>query len=794
MILLREVLHSFNSSKYRNWDFCLKLDLSKAFDRMSWSYLEELLPLYGFPGKLCEWIMLCVKSAEFSVVVNGRGDGFLKPRSGLRQGCALSPYLFILGMDALSRGLSSLHQNGLLQGVRLANSAPAITNSLYADNLLLFGKAEIGEASTIVAAMNAFSRMSGQRVGPDKSEIWFSKKTPEGVRREVECILGVSQSSQGARKYLGAPIATSTGAFDFLIEKFLVKLQAWKGRKLTPAGRLVMIKAALQSIPLYYFGTAKIPQGVLHKLTSIIRCFFWGKQVGERYLAYVAWDSITAPTRLGGLGIRDLARMNDSLLMKALWKVGTEEDSLWVKIIKAKYLPRSELWTSKRTYDCTALWRHLMLLRPQLMPMITWKIGDGMNCKVYGQQWFPGALDFIPRPEDRGLRLSDLVQGEQGGWDVERLIQLFGHENCMHIVTNIPPPGQLNGGDELLFHLSTNGKYSVKRAYNEINEAWRRVPANQPQLWQGIWKKGQIQLRVRLFLWKLVSKALPLAKTIALRIGAVSSTCAVCSQEDEDGMHMIFQCHFARACWMSSGFPLRTDNLPSNLVDAIYLVLERSSDAQWAEFAQIVWAIWRCRNARTYQGQQPSLSQFSSFVIAIKAETSLVVKAQGLVGRGTSTGTGQRATGTVSGAANSCYTNASWVHSWAAGLGFVLLTGDRLLAYGVQQSSAACPLQAEAKGLLESVKYVMGTGLAQCTFYTDNATLASAVSLLQLPTEVDWRASREILDLWRLFKCNIGFDCKHISRSHNEMADYLAGIARREGMNYVGFTYPLFKL
>lgn len=155
------------------------------------------------------------------------------------------------------------------------------------------------------------------------------------------------------------------------------KLQAWKGRKLSPAGRLVMIKSALQSVPLYYFGTVKLPQGVLHKLTFIIRSFFWGKEVGERYLAYIAWDAITAPIELGGLGIRDLNRMNEAMLIKALWKMTKREEPLWVKIVKAKYLPRSELWTSKRTYNCTAFWRNLMALRPKLMPLLSWKIGDG---------------------------------------------------------------------------------------------------------------------------------------------------------------------------------------------------------------------------------------------------------------------------------------------------------------------------------------------------------------------------------------------------------------------------------
>lgn len=143
IVLLREVLHSFAQPTYKNKEFCLKLDLSKAFDIMNWEYLRSILWLYGFLKKMTTWLMACVTFAEFSIIVNGRGDGYLKPKSGLRQGCALSPYLFILGMDLLSRGLKHLTQEGLLRGVKVAPSAPPLTNCLYADDILLFGAASI---------------------------------------------------------------------------------------------------------------------------------------------------------------------------------------------------------------------------------------------------------------------------------------------------------------------------------------------------------------------------------------------------------------------------------------------------------------------------------------------------------------------------------------------------------------------------------------------------------------------------------------------------------------------------
>lgn len=144
IILFCEILHSFNQSGYRNREFCLKADLTKAFDKMD----AQLLPIYNFPPLFSTWLMECIKSAEFSIILNGnKWDGYLKPRSGLRQDSSLPPYIFILGMDLLSRKLESLVDSGALRGVKIAPSTPQITTDcMYADDLLLFGAATTTEA------------------------------------------------------------------------------------------------------------------------------------------------------------------------------------------------------------------------------------------------------------------------------------------------------------------------------------------------------------------------------------------------------------------------------------------------------------------------------------------------------------------------------------------------------------------------------------------------------------------------------------------------------------------------
>lgn len=243
--------------------------------------------------------MECVRSAEFTIVLNGGGGGFFRPECGLRQGCSLSPYLFIFGMDILSRSLTDMVALGLLEGVKLARACQPITNVLYANDLLLLGKAKENEAALFIQALEAFSAVSGQVIGPAKSNIWFSKQTGLQQKEMISDLFQVSQEATSLT-YLKAPIATTSQAFDFLIEAFTSRLQSWKCKLLNQAGRIVLIRSVLQSVPIYYMATIKVPLGVINKLNTIIRQFFWGKMDKPRYMAMVAWDKITQPIGLGG--------------------------------------------------------------------------------------------------------------------------------------------------------------------------------------------------------------------------------------------------------------------------------------------------------------------------------------------------------------------------------------------------------------------------------------------------------------------------------------------------------------
>lgn len=275
--------------------------------------------------------MTAMANSKVTIHINGQGDGFITPTRGLRQGCPLSPYLFILSMEFLTKHIQMAVQSRNLKGLKLAATAPILTSLIYADDLMLMGmttQTEIGEFKRI---MRDFAKVSGLAVNPSKSKVWFSTACGEESRQWVLGEFG-AQQAEDSDKYLG--IITSQNdhrlnlTHDLLFEKIASRLAGWKIGLLSHAGRLALIKAVLQSIPVYYMAVMLLPTKTTNDLKALMRKFFWGKIDRQRFMSFIAWAKICQPFDQGGLGIRDIKLFNEALVLKAVWQVASNSDRL----------------------------------------------------------------------------------------------------------------------------------------------------------------------------------------------------------------------------------------------------------------------------------------------------------------------------------------------------------------------------------------------------------------------------------------------------------------------------------
>ena len=144
ILIAHEMVHGLRTNGRVDAEFmAIKKDMSKAYDRVEWNFLETLMEKMGFDSRWIHWIMSCVSSVSYSVLLNGNAHGFIKPERGLCQGDPLSPFLFILCAEALVSRLNQSEVAGCLHGIKLAASGPAVHHLLFADDSLLMCRATV---------------------------------------------------------------------------------------------------------------------------------------------------------------------------------------------------------------------------------------------------------------------------------------------------------------------------------------------------------------------------------------------------------------------------------------------------------------------------------------------------------------------------------------------------------------------------------------------------------------------------------------------------------------------------
>lgn len=245
-LIAYELLHYMRNKRRGNAGYAaIKLDMSEAYDRVEWNFLRNMMTRLGFSPTWVELIMKCVQTVKYKVKLNGCLTEEFVPERGLRQGDPLSPYLFLLCAEGFSILLQKADNDGHIGGLKICQGAPSISHLLFADDSLILIHANGEDAAKLQGILDLYEECSGQMINKDKSAIMFSKNTCNSKKTVVMHKLGICRESFND-KYLGLPIhvgCNKSQVFGFLKDCVWQRIQGWKEKFLSNAGKEVMIKA-----------------------------------------------------------------------------------------------------------------------------------------------------------------------------------------------------------------------------------------------------------------------------------------------------------------------------------------------------------------------------------------------------------------------------------------------------------------------------------------------------------------------------------------------------------------------
>ncbi|KAF5183887.1 Line-1 retrotransposable element orf2 protein [Thalictrum thalictroides] len=250
-----------------------KVDISKAYDNVNLGFLQYVLKRMGFKDKWCKWIHTCVSSAHFSILFEGSPFGFFTSQEGLRQGDPISPFLFNLVMEALSRLVYKAMDLGFLHGFKPALSGPKVAMLQFADDTLFMCDASVSQVLVLKVILLIFVAASGL-----KSNMKKTKVMAVGDVENLQCIshvLGCDIDTLLCH-YLGLPLGASyksTVVWKPVIERINCRLGTWQRKYLSKARRLVLIKSVLSNLPIYYMSVLVMPASVAVSIERKMKSF-----------------------------------------------------------------------------------------------------------------------------------------------------------------------------------------------------------------------------------------------------------------------------------------------------------------------------------------------------------------------------------------------------------------------------------------------------------------------------------------------------------------------------------------
>jgi hypothetical protein len=474
VVTAHERVHSVSGNNERG--IVLKLDYEKTYDRVDIDFLLEILQARNFNGTWIGWIRKIITGGSVGVNLNGEESAFFKTGKGLRQGDPISPMLFNLVGDVLIRMLPKAAEQGLVKGLLTNFRKEGVISLQYADDTIIFSSCEDEHLKNLKCCLMWFEQLSGMRINYHKSEIVplnIGEEISKRVSRLFTCPL-----RNFPIKYLGVPLSLEKlkrEDIQPLVDKILKRVARWRGKLLSQAARLTLVKTCLASIPIYLLSFIKFPKWAIKILNSHMANCLWDDSDGNHKYHLVNWDVVSLHKDFGGLGIPSLRDLNISLLGSWIRRYQADNGKLWKEVIDFKYNTSKPNIFYTKDNKASQFFKSFMWAAKAAKMGYRWKVGDGRKIKFWEDNWLGSSILAIQFWElyvivnKKSATIRELWDGESLKCTFrrtvgEKLMNMW--DEVVQLATTICFS---NEEDNLIWQFSSNGIYSSQSLYRIIN-------------------------------------------------------------------------------------------------------------------------------------------------------------------------------------------------------------------------------------------------------------------------------------------------------------------------------------
>ncbi|XP_021857984.2 uncharacterized protein [Spinacia oleracea] len=602
---------TINSVKKRKkggrFEAVLKVDLSKAYDRVRWDFIIGILTKMEFPQLWIQWITKCISTVSYAILVNGEPTAQIKPGTGLRQGDPLSPYLFILLMEVLSKKIMKLESQGILQGIKVSRNAPTISHLFFADDAIFCFKATPPSCRAIRGCIEDFCSISGEMINFDKSTVLFSPNTPRRFIRILRSPLGVRVKDE-VGNYLGCPMdvdGRSSAKFQSIVDRINEKIGSWKFARTSQPGKLLLINSILVAMASHILSIYSCPSLIAKKINSNLLKFWWATSSSRKPIYWRKKELLYHHKGEGGVGIKEIGTLNLALLARQSWRMYSNPRLLASKLFKGKYGgdPISLGYRDTTPRSCSWAARSLIKASNSLKDGVRTRIGNGETTRITQDTWVGNSKLKMKNTSSNDVRqlttVAHLMTTERR-WNAPLIWRCFQEQEAKLIMATHIPSDCVQ--DTYQWEYTKNGKYTFKSGYWHIQSKTNAPPLGTDKFWANMWRSSLLP-RWKHFIWKLIHRALPTKTNLCKRGIDIEVTCPFCKGQTETDLHIFRLCPTAQMVWRASPLGIVSESqamVPMQTWLRNFLNLffnqDGKDDSRAVQLTATLWAIWLHRN------------------------------------------------------------------------------------------------------------------------------------------------------------------------------------------------------